>query len=200
MKVYVRKLFFFITAPCRPARGACGPAEGVLGARGSRPRKRGVAAEPRRDSGQGRQGTVLRRSVPQGEALGAPSAPWHIVYTLGTPTWYALRCFCACCAALSRPRELSGPHVACAFSLLSLARALPSRNEKKQVGKRCDPRELEFANTCEALMAHFPCEGGCGHQIGDEIPAYVADRFGNRTLMSKEWPAHSRAASLVPTA
>jgi hypothetical protein len=40
---------------------------------------------------------------------------------------------------------------------------------------RCVERELEFANNCDALMAHFPCENGCGHQIGDEIPCYVSD-------------------------
>ena len=32
-----------------------------------------------------------------------------------------------------------------------------------------------FANNCEALLEHFPCEAGCGHQIGDEIPCYVSD-------------------------
>ena len=41
--------------------------------------------------------------------------------------------------------------------------------------KRCSERELEFANNCEALIANFPCEAGCGHQIGDEIPCYVSD-------------------------
>lgn len=41
---------------------------------------------------------------------------------------------------------------------------------------RCDERELEFVNSCDALAAAFACEGGCGHQIGFELPAYVADR------------------------
>jgi hypothetical protein len=40
----------------------------------------------------------------------------------------------------------------------------------------CDERELEFMNRCDALAAAFACEGGCGHQIGLELPAYVADR------------------------
>ena len=29
--------------------------------------------------------------------------------------------------------------------------------------------------SCEALARHFPCEAGCGHQVGDELPAYVHD-------------------------
>ena len=27
----------------------------------------------------------------------------------------------------------------------------------------------------EALARHFPCEAGCGHQVGDELPADVHD-------------------------
>ena len=34
-------------------------------------------------------------------------------------------------------------------------------------------RELEWANTCEALGAAFACEAGCGHQVGSELPAYA---------------------------
>lgn len=44
-----------------------------------------------------------------------------------------------------------------------------------QEGMRCAERELEFVNSCADLAAHFPCEAGCGHQIGEEIPCYVSD-------------------------
>jgi hypothetical protein len=40
----------------------------------------------------------------------------------------------------------------------------------------CLESELEFMNTCEAFDGVFECENGCGHQIGAEIPCYVADR------------------------
>lgn len=40
---------------------------------------------------------------------------------------------------------------------------------------RCDPRELEFVNHCSVLKKYFPCENGCGHQVGLEIPCYVHD-------------------------
>jgi len=42
-------------------------------------------------------------------------------------------------------------------------------------GMRCQARELEWVMSCEALARHFPCEAGCGHQVGDELPAYVHD-------------------------
>jgi hypothetical protein len=42
-------------------------------------------------------------------------------------------------------------------------------------GKTCSGEDLEFANNCEALLRAFPCEAGCGHQIGTEIPCYVTD-------------------------
>lgn len=38
----------------------------------------------------------------------------------------------------------------------------------------CDERELAFLNSCEDLKeVGFACEGGCGHQVGRELPAYV---------------------------
>lgn len=43
-------------------------------------------------------------------------------------------------------------------------------------GLRCDPAQLQFANSCAELRAHFACERGCGHQVGEEIPCYVSDR------------------------
>ena len=43
----------------------------------------------------------------------------------------------------------------------------------KHAGGSCRDRELEWANSCEAMRDHFPCEAGCGHQVGTELPAYV---------------------------
>jgi hypothetical protein len=42
-------------------------------------------------------------------------------------------------------------------------------------GRRCDGRSIPFLNNCAMLQSHFPCEAGCGHQVGDEIPCYVSD-------------------------
>jgi alpha-1,3-mannosyl-glycoprotein beta-1,2-N-acetylglucosaminyltransferase len=42
-------------------------------------------------------------------------------------------------------------------------------------GLRCDEEQLQFCNNCRDLRAHFPCEGGCGHQVGAEIPCYVSE-------------------------
>ena len=62
----------------------------------------------------------------------------------------------------------------------------------RREGRRCDARELEFVNSCEALARVFPCEGGCGHQIGNEIPAYVPDRaadtFGQCLVTEQRMP------------
>ena len=43
-------------------------------------------------------------------------------------------------------------------------------------GMRCRGDHLQWANNCEVLARLFPCEAGCGHQIGEEIPCYVQDR------------------------
>lgn len=40
---------------------------------------------------------------------------------------------------------------------------------------RCDASQLEFINHCSVLKQYFPCENGCGHQVGLEIPCYVHD-------------------------
>jgi len=40
-------------------------------------------------------------------------------------------------------------------------------------GRRCELSQFAFLNTCEALKAVFPCEKGCGHQTGGDIPNYV---------------------------
>mmetsp|Transcript_26940 Transcript_26940/g.104618 ORF Transcript_26940/g.104618 Transcript_26940/m.104618 type:complete len:272 (-) Transcript_26940:1267-2082(-) len=38
----------------------------------------------------------------------------------------------------------------------------------------CSSAELEFANDCAKLKEHFPCEGGCGFEVGKDLPAYVS--------------------------
>ena len=43
------------------------------------------------------------------------------------------------------------------------------------IGKVCDDKQQEFANNCETMASLFPCEAGCGHQMGAELPAYVPD-------------------------
>eukprot|EP00949_MAST-11_sp_MAST-11-sp1_P005399 g5399.t1 len=43
-------------------------------------------------------------------------------------------------------------------------------------GLRCEDANLYFLNTCAAALAAFPCEQGCGHQVGGELPAYVEDQ------------------------
>ncbi|KAF4651444.1 hypothetical protein FOL46_000315, partial [Perkinsus olseni] len=39
----------------------------------------------------------------------------------------------------------------------------------------CYDHLLEFGNDCHVMLTHFPCEQGCGHQLGLELPAYVLD-------------------------
>ena len=38
----------------------------------------------------------------------------------------------------------------------------------------CKDDDLEFVNSCESFKGVFGCESGCGHQVGAEIPCYVA--------------------------
>ena len=40
-------------------------------------------------------------------------------------------------------------------------------------GGLCDAPSLEWANSCAVMARHFPCEAGCGHQVGTELPAYA---------------------------
>merc|ERR1711879_292907 len=47
---------------------------------------------------------------------------------------------------------------------------------------RCEGRELEFINHCSVLKRYFPCENGCGHQVGLEIPCYVHNRASDTAL------------------
>lgn len=51
-----------------------------------------------------------------------------------------------------------------------------------RLGLECDNMQLEFLNSCEALKLHFPCEKGCGHQVGLEIPCYVHDKYRDTSL------------------
>lgn len=40
----------------------------------------------------------------------------------------------------------------------------------------CDVEQMPFLNDCNEMLIHFPCEDGCAHQVGAELPAYVSDR------------------------
>ena len=44
-------------------------------------------------------------------------------------------------------------------------------------GAFCDKMQLYFLNDCNLLRTHFPCEAGCAHQVGNELPVYVPDSF-----------------------
>ena len=46
-------------------------------------------------------------------------------------------------------------------------------------GQRCSDQLMQFVNDCDALSQLFKCEGGCGHQVGKDIPCYVADAARN---------------------
>ena len=44
----------------------------------------------------------------------------------------------------------------------------------RAAGRRCDDRLLAFADACAFMREHFDCPKGCGHQLGPELPAFVA--------------------------
>uniref|UniRef100_A0A7S4DZD4 alpha-1,3-mannosyl-glycoprotein 2-beta-N-acetylglucosaminyltransferase n=1 Tax=Lotharella globosa TaxID=91324 RepID=A0A7S4DZD4_9EUKA len=70
----------------------------------------------------------------------------------------------------------------------------------RRVQKRCDPREIQFVNTCEALLDSFACEAGCGHQMGMEIPSYVitpSERTYQQCLVADEVVSTCEAAHPV---
>jgi hypothetical protein len=46
---------------------------------------------------------------------------------------------------------------------------------RKHGNQKCAQEAFEFLNDCAALKKIFPCEMGCGHQVGGEIPCYVND-------------------------
>jgi len=43
-------------------------------------------------------------------------------------------------------------------------------------GQRCDDNQMHFVNNCNEMLKMFPCEQGCSHQVGKDLPAYVASR------------------------
>lgn len=73
----------------------------------------------------------------------------------------------------------------------------------------CHERDIAFINNCDALLIVFPCQGGCGHQSGSEIPCYVsgtADTFqqclvtdGAQSTCSASHPVTSRICPCVPS-
>ena len=38
---------------------------------------------------------------------------------------------------------------------------------------QCKDDLLRFIDDCDFLRSHFPCDNGCGHQLGFELPAFV---------------------------
>mmetsp|Transcript_11262 Transcript_11262/g.33832 ORF Transcript_11262/g.33832 Transcript_11262/m.33832 type:complete len:752 (-) Transcript_11262:379-2634(-) len=42
-------------------------------------------------------------------------------------------------------------------------------------GKECGGQDFWFINTCQALADAFPCQAGCGLELGPEVPCYVDD-------------------------
>jgi hypothetical protein len=62
-------------------------------------------------------------------------------------------------------------------------------------GSRCDDAQLQWANDCAALRAHFRCEAGCGHQLGDEIPCYVTERGRDTHAVCLHGDAPSKCAA-----
>lgn len=42
-------------------------------------------------------------------------------------------------------------------------------------GGTCDDQQLHLLNNCHDLKSVFPCEEGCAHQVGMELPAYVTE-------------------------
>ncbi|CAK9007791.1 3-mannosyl-glycoprotein 2-beta-N-acetylglucosaminyltransferase (N-glycosyl-oligosaccharide-glycoprotein N-acetylglucosaminyltransferase I) (GNT-I) (GlcNAc-T I) [Durusdinium trenchii] len=45
----------------------------------------------------------------------------------------------------------------------------------KLQGFKCDADQLPFVDRCSVMLEHFACEGGCGNQIGKELPCYVVN-------------------------
>jgi len=72
---------------------------------------------------------------------------------------------------LLRPDEQLRPHPS--MQAVKAAQGVDCDSTCSKVGKSCDNSQLPFLNTCEALAQVFPCEKGCGHQTGGDIPNYV---------------------------
>mmetsp|Transcript_11858 Transcript_11858/g.28347 ORF Transcript_11858/g.28347 Transcript_11858/m.28347 type:complete len:623 (+) Transcript_11858:114-1982(+) len=41
---------------------------------------------------------------------------------------------------------------------------------------RCDKAWFDFVNDCSYLHANFPCQRGCGYEVGEDIPNFVSDQ------------------------
>ena len=37
----------------------------------------------------------------------------------------------------------------------------------------CNENQLQFLNHCEVIRQYFPCERGCEHEVGQDLPVYV---------------------------
>jgi len=77
-------------------------------------------------------------------------------------------------------------------------------------GMQCSEPDLEFVNNCNELKKAFPCESGCGHQAGKEIPCYVHDKTRDTSeqclvtdttvsLCSASHPSTTRLCACIPT-
>eukprot|EP00736_Rhodelphis_marinus_P008798 Rmarinus@m.24180 len=72
-------------------------------------------------------------------------------------------------------------------------------------GKRCSEPDFDFGNRCDVLMSHFPCEKGCGTEMGRDIPNYVSDKLNEnfqRCLTTEDEPtcdaSHRSTSRLCP--
>ncbi|CAK9001972.1 unnamed protein product [Durusdinium trenchii] len=63
------------------------------------------------------------------------------------------------------------------YEVVAGARGLSCDEVCKLRGSSCDKMQLFFLNDCNLLRKHFPCEAGCAHQVGKELPVYVPDEF-----------------------
>ena len=62
---------------------------------------------------------------------------------------------------------------------LAASRGVSCSEACSRSGLKCAAELLQFVNACDALSTLFKCEGGCGHQVGKDIPCYVADATRN---------------------
>jgi len=77
------------------------------------------------------------------------------------------------------PRQYLEPHVQKKLSPLCVP-VLGEQGEScldacKRGSLVCDDEQLYFLNECNRLQDAFPCEDGCAHQVGEELPVYVSD-------------------------
>jgi len=77
-------------------------------------------------------------------------------------------------AAAFLPRHLR-VEPALSFQIASAAPGTTCDEACSELGLACDESQLQFVNTCHHMLRAFPCEGGCGHEVGDDLPAYVHD-------------------------